>query len=300
MPSLIHSSSFTAVDCEALGLAPTTYHPEISTVGANYLQEHEPLSFVVVFYIYYIQPPLPLPPVATRKLKIFQGLLQTARGLRFSLEHLQRILRPSFARCSRTLIVPKGAKLTMLHRTVLGLVGNDLKTELDASTKAVNAVDFSRRTPLSMDAGRSDLPAVMHLLDYAAGPNISSPSQGSPLHFAAVAKEPDCLWKLISYNAHVDGVTNWDQTPLHHVAAYENDNRHASILIKACANVNAKDRDGITFLQWTMVSDNEKVAGILLSHGAHVNNIDNHGNSALLEAKNGGRSSNPLRCHTED
>ncbi len=175
-------------------------------------------------------------------------------------------------------------ELTMLHRIVLGLVGKNLKTELDASTKEINAVDFSGRTALSMAAGRSDLPAVTHLLDYAADPNISSPSQGSPLHFAAVAKMPDCISKLISYNAHVDGVTNWDQTPLHHVAAYKNDDRHALILIKACANVNARDRDGITPLQWTVVSNNDKVASILLSHGAHINNIDNYGNSALLQA----------------
>ena len=88
-------------------------------------------------------------------------------------------------------------ELTMLHRIVLGLVGKDLKTELDASAKEVNAVDFSSRTPLSMATGRSDLLAVAHLLDYAADLNISSLSQGSPLHFAAVAKEPDCLSKLL-------------------------------------------------------------------------------------------------------
>lgn len=175
-------------------------------------------------------------------------------------------------------------ELTMLHRIILGFVSINLKTELDASTKEINAVDFSGRTALSMAAGRSDLAAVTHLLDYSANPNISSPSQGSPLHFAAIAKEPDCLSKLISYNAHVDGVTNWDQTPLHHVAAYKNDARHALLLIKAGANVNARDRDGITPLQWTVVSNNEKVARALLSHGAHVNNIDNYGSSALLQA----------------
>ena len=110
---------------------------------------------------------------------------------------------------------------------------------------------------------------VTYLLDYSANPNISSSSQGSPLHFAAVAREPDCLKKLMSYNADVDGVTDWDRTPLHHVAAYQNDARYALILIKAGANVNARDRDGITPLQWTVVS-NDKVASILLSHGAHV------------------------------
>lgn len=78
-------------------------------------------------------------------------------------------------------------KLTLLHRIVLGLVGIDLKAYLETSTKEIDIIDRSGRTPISMAAGRDDSDAVKLLLDCGANPNITSPGEGSPLHVAAIA-----------------------------------------------------------------------------------------------------------------
>ena len=56
-------------------------------------------------------------------------------------------------------------EFTMLQRIVLGLVGKDLKTELEASTKEINIRDSNGRTALFMAAERNDLPVVNLLLE---------------------------------------------------------------------------------------------------------------------------------------
>jgi ankyrin repeat protein len=173
---------------------------------------------------------------------------------------------------------------TMLHRIVLGLVGKDLTTELQASTKYLNTQDSSGRTALLMAAVRNDVEAVKLLLEYGADPNIISSDQGSPLHFAALARGPCCIAPLLAHDALVDSTTSWRQTALHYVAAYRNDERPARLLLGAGADLNARDLNGITPLQWAIVSGSEKVARVLLEQGADVNNIDKYNNTALLSA----------------
>ena len=170
---------------------------------------------------------------------------------------------------------------TMLQRIVLGLVEKDLKTELEASTKEINIGDSNDRTALFMAAERNDLPAVNLLLEYGADPKIISPDQGSPLHFAAIARGSCCITPLLRHWANTEGMTSWRQTALHYVAAYKNDERPAKILLEAGANPNSRDLDGITPLQWAVVSNSEKVVEVLLGSGANINNVDDSNNTAV-------------------
>ena len=175
-------------------------------------------------------------------------------------------------------------EFTMLHRIVLGLVGKDLKTELEASTKEINTGDTNSRTALYMAAQRNDLPAVNLLLEYGADPNVSSPDQGTPLHAAATASGHCCIAPLLQYGANVEGMTSWRQTALHYVAAYKNDEHLAKMLLEAGANPNSRDLDGITPLQWAVVSNSEKVVEALLESGANINNVDKFNNTAVRSA----------------
>ena len=175
-------------------------------------------------------------------------------------------------------------EFTMLHRIVLGLVGKDLKTELEASTKDINTGDTNGRTALLMAAQRNDLSAVNLLLEYGADPNVISPDQGTPLHAAATASGHCCIAPLLRHGANIEGMTSWRQTALLYVAAYKNDERPAKMLLDAGANPNSRDLDGITPLQWAVVSNGERLVEVLLESGANINNVDKFNNSAVRSA----------------
>ena len=178
---------------------------------------------------------------------------------------------------------------TVLHKIVLDLVLKDLELELTASTAEIDALDSNERTPLSLAAERGDVQAVTLLLRFGANTRIGSNCGVSPLHAAACALEPDCMLLLLSHNADVNALTNWNQTPLHYAAAYNNDARHTQVLLDAGADADFRDRDGITALGWTAISDNTNVAMTLLEHGVDVNNSDNSGATALVQSVSANR-----------
>ena len=96
-----------------------------------------------------------------------------------------------------------------------------------------------------MAAERSEVDYVGTLLTFGADPMLGSYCNQTPLHYAAFAKEPECIQLLLHAGAEVDSLTNWDQT-LHLAAAYTKDARHATLLLDADANPNIRDRDGIS------------------------------------------------------
>lgn len=175
-------------------------------------------------------------------------------------------------------------EFSVLHKVVLGLVtAKDLETELQASTADINILDANRRTPVSLAAERGDLHALSVLLKYGANPNIPDVSGATPLHHAVTAREPDCIQPLLEAGAHINCCTNWDQTPLHFLAAYQSDPRFLAILLRAGANINARDRDGIAPLAWTAITNRQRITEGLLAHGADAGARDNSGRTALVE-----------------
>ncbi len=130
-----------------------------------------------------------------------------------------------------------------------------------------------------MAAERSEVDYVGTLLTFGADPMLGSLCNQTPLHYAASAKEPECTQLLLHAGAEVDSLTNWDQTPLHLAAAYTKDARHATSLLDADADPIIRDRDGISPLGWTAISNNPEVASVLLNRGADVHDLDLHGSS---------------------
>jgi ankyrin repeat protein len=174
-------------------------------------------------------------------------------------------------------------EFSILHKIVLRIINKDLEQELMASTADINSTDIIGRTPLSMAAEMNEITFTTLLLQYGAQPNLASNCGQTPLHYAASAKAPDCIPLLLNARAEVDYETDWNQTPLHLAAAYTKDKRHANILLDAGANPNKRDRDGISPLGWTAISNNPKVAACLLERGAVVNDFDRYGSSTLKQ-----------------
>ena len=106
----------------------------------------------------------------------------------------------------------------------------------------------------------------------------------SALHYAASAKDPECVRLLLEAGINVDYMTNWDQTPLHFAAAYTKDVRYTKLLLDYGAVLNKRDGDGITPLSWCAISNNPDIAIVLLERGDYVEGVDNEGFSALQRA----------------
>lgn len=170
-------------------------------------------------------------------------------------------------------------EFTILHKMVLGLACGDLDHMLSASTADLNTVDNNGRTPLSLAAELGDINTLSTLLKYNPDVNISSTSGASPLHFASCARSPSCIKPLLDAGAVVDSLTDWNQTPLIFAAAYVKDAVPAQLLVDAGAEVDWRDRDGITALGWTAIANNLPVARLLLGLGADTNNVDGNGDT---------------------
>ena len=172
----------------------------------------------------------------------------------------------------------------VLHKIVLGLVYKDLEDELQASTAALNDVDSKGRTALSLASGKGDIDHVRVCLRYGADPDICSYSRHSPLHFAVRAAAWACVRCLLEHGASVELATLWQQTALHYAAAYQDDTRCVVDLVRAGAEVDARDRDGITPLGWAAISGRPGIAAALLNHGAALENRSSAGTTALFES----------------
>lgn len=106
----------------------------------------------------------------------------------------------------------------------------------------------------------------------------------SPVAEAAYWRKLDVMKLLIKAGANVDSV---DHQGVTYLAAYGYfDNRVLKTLLDAGANPNAADRDGQTALMQAAHYGYEKAVVLLIEHGAVVNQKDHKGRSALMYAAN--------------
>ena len=173
---------------------------------------------------------------------------------------------------------------SVVHKTVLGMVGLGLEDQLKASTSTINCVDNNGRTAISWAAARGDVAAIKVLLRYGADANMYSLSRMVPLHFAARARTCDPIRALLRGGAEVDFRSDCFQTALHHAAAYQDDESYIECLVEAGADINARDADGYSPLIWTALSGHPRAAASLLQGGAHMELPDENGLTALLHS----------------
>lgn len=146
-----------------------------------------------------------------------------------------------------------------LHSAAMAGQAKVVSILLKSGAKA-DSLDNTGRTPLlSFTSGDvSDVHTLVALLEGGANPNLlDGPLPFHPLDYAAMNDRPDVADLLIAFGANIDAKDNfYGETPLQ-LAIYACQDvpvvqmEVAQLLIDRGADVNAKDRNGFTPLDYT-------------------------------------------------
>ena len=117
--------------------------------------------------------------------------------------------------------------------------------------------------------------------------NVTDENGFSPLHSAAYERNPDLVELLLRAGANVNARNEHGQTPLLVCTMTDqSDKRDAYItvvdmLIEAGADCNAQDDGGYTPLHEPALVGDIEVCRLLIAHGANARLCNKHGQSAL-------------------
>ena len=155
---------------------------------------------------------------------------------------------------------------------------------LDAGA-VVNASNTSEITPLHIAASNNNnLSIIQALIDAGATVNIRDSDGNTPLHLAASNNNnPSIIQVLIDAGAAVTAINTYGRTPLHRAAQNSTSEGVVKALILASADINARDADQVTPLQ--IAASRSKTTVIitaLIEANADVNAINDRGNSSLI------------------
>ena len=150
---------------------------------------------------------------------------------------------------------------TPLHLALENNVTTEVLMKLLDAGADVNVSDGLGRTPLHIAIySNTTQEVIVKLLDAGADVNICDKYGNSPLHYA-----------LLDTDADIDVRDEDGDSSLHHVL----DKKEVfALLIKAGANVNARDGAGTTILHYASQSHYEEIASMLIEAGADVNTRD--------------------------
>lgn len=164
---------------------------------------------------------------------------------------------------------------------------------------SVNATDADGMTPLLEAMTHADVPTVQALLAHGADKESPGPQGHRPLAIAIEEQKYEAAKALIDAGADVNAAGKQDGlTPLMIAAAEQRpaegavflptstrpiDVAHA--LIQHGANVNAKDKTGMTALMVAASHDNAPMIGLLVQSGADATAKNDQGQTALDIAK---------------
>ena len=162
--------------------------------------------------------------------------------------------------------------LTTLHQTVLDLLPTrrNLREELQISTKMINAVDVSKRTPLSWAAELGNVDHVKVLLEFGADTEIKSVAGLTALHYAAQSAKPACLNALLEKGAKISARNDWSQHALNILCFFSDDANSAEILLRYGIDIDEKDQYGSSPLSNAAFTNRPSMIKCLLKHGADI------------------------------
>ena len=148
------------------------------------------------------------------------------------------------------------------------------------------ARDARGNSPLMYAAALGSLESMRILLDAGADPNTANAFAATPLMWCAgdAAK----VELLLSKGAKVNVRSSLGRTPLLIAAAYDGATEAARLLIKKDADVNARDKSGMSVLEQAASSNHIDLVRLLLEKGANVNAKDDGGYTPLLSAAGNG------------
>ena len=149
-----------------------------------------------------------------------------------------------------------------------GSVG-DVQRILATDPEALRKIDKAGLTPLLLAVKEGQVEMVGVLLAAGADPNQTSPQNWSPLHEAAVTGKPEIVRMLLGKGAKpmVFEVQNHG-TPLH-IACFHGNLEICQLLVKAGADINARDREHLTPVWHARDQGHLKVVAWMKEHGAH-------------------------------
>ena len=149
-------------------------------------------------------------------------------------------------------------------------------------------------SPLLQAVFGTNQPAVELLLAHQADPNPGRTQDGwNPLLSAAAMGYKPIAELLLKAGAEVDAKDKDGQTPLY--AAVRHDQRGlAELLLANKANPNAKDNNGLTPLHFAANNGKQEMAELLLANKADPNDRDNQGRTPLDLAKTAAQERQPM------
>jgi len=149
-----------------------------------------------------------------------------------------------------------------------------------------NAPDAHGNSPLMYAAALGSAESMRLLLDAGAGPNAANAFAATPLMWCA--GDAIKIRLLLSKGAKVDARSKLGRTPLLIAAAYDGATEAARLLIENGADVNARDKGGISVLEQAASSNHIELVRLLLAKGATVNTADEGGFTPLMAAAGNG------------
>jgi len=150
-----------------------------------------------------------------------------------------------------------------------------------------NASLLSGETPLMGASNRGRHEIARLLLENGADPNINElVGEQTALMWAAAEKHVEVVRLLVNYKADINARSNREFSPLMFAIREGDGNLEiVNILLEAGANVNDLVlRTGLTPLMMASIGGFEKIAQLLLKHGANPSYVDRNGMSILHHA----------------
>ncbi|KAI1113429.1 hypothetical protein F5Y14DRAFT_451966 [Nemania sp. NC0429] len=187
-------------------------------------------------------------------------------------------------------------QFTKIHKIVLNMLCVDLEQELSIDRSAIDTPDADGRTPLYWACQRGDVQATAVLLKYDADPDKTDQLGQGPLRASIKNDNSDCLQALLNKGADPNIKDKWQQTCLIAANFYPRPTLFMPHLLRAGADVNAREDHGATALTYCVFGPNTKfftpgyhpprehrrAAELLLRHGADLNIQDGGGFTPLL------------------
>jgi len=163
-----------------------------------------------------------------------------------------------------------------------------VQAAIDAGANAKEPDSETGLTPLMYAAAVNENPEIITILVKAGarlnehgGPSGST----TPLIFAAKYNEnPDVIITLLKAGAKVDEADENGSTPLMNAAENNENPEVINVLLNAGANIYSRTKSEETPLMYAAHNKNSKVVTALLNAGSNVNDYDDFGATALMEA----------------
>ena len=186
-------------------------------------------------------------------------------------------------------------KLTALHMALEKKIDPQIALHLIQSGANVNAVDDNGHTTLHYAVGIKSIEIVKAMIKTGADLELENGEQNTALMIAVAGDDLQMMQLLIGSGAVVKAPASKKGHEVLHTAAYHSNNLETvKMLLKAGANVNARDEVGNTALLYAVWRANSKNEGaekmpdlitLLLSSGADPNTKNENGVTPLSVVK---------------